>query len=122
MKESVPTLKRAAILGATAIPGIAQSHKEVEQAAAAYGTQTQYFAVKDPQALAENFRAIQQSRADAVMVLNGPPHIQRQIPDYGVKYKLPAIYFDSVNVANGGLMSYGASITDLLPARGELRR
>jgi putative tryptophan/tyrosine transport system substrate-binding protein len=35
------------------------------------------------------------------------------IPDLAVKNRLPAIYYNSTIVDNGGLMSYGASITDL---------
>ena len=35
------------------------------------------------------------------------------IPDLAVKNRLPAIYYNSTIVNNGGLMSYGASITDL---------
>jgi putative ABC transport system substrate-binding protein len=113
LKETVPTLRRAAILGAAVIPGNANSRKEVEQAASAYGVKTQYFENKDPQALEANFRAMRQARIDAVTVLNGPPHIQRQIPEQAAKHRLPAIYFNSTNVAIGGLMSYGASIADL---------
>jgi putative ABC transport system substrate-binding protein len=113
LKETVPALKRAAILGAAAIPGNAQSRKEVEQAAAAYGVQTQYFETQDPRMLEDHFRAMRRANVDAVMVLNGPPHIQRPIPDLAVKHRLPAIYFDSANVAGGGLMSYGTNLADL---------
>jgi putative ABC transport system substrate-binding protein len=46
-------------------------------------------------------------------VLNFPGNFSRGIPDLAVKNRLPAIYYASTIVDSGGLMSYGASITDL---------
>ena len=47
-------------------------------------------------------------------MLNFPGNISRVIPDLVVKHRLPAIYYAStIVVDHGGLMSYGASITDL---------
>ena len=49
-----------------------------------------------------------------ILVLNFPGNISRGIPDLAVKNRLPAIYYNSSFVVDrGGLMSYGASITDL---------
>ena len=45
--------------------------------------------------------------------LNFPGNFSRGIPDLAVKNRLPAIYYNSTIVDNGGLMSYGVSITDL---------
>ena len=113
LKETVPKLARAAILGSAAIPGNAQSVKETEHAAAAFGVQVQYLEIKDPKDIEVGFRAARKGRADGVLVLNGPPHIQRLIPNVAMKNRLPAIYFNSTTVSDGGLMSYGASIADL---------
>ena len=46
-------------------------------------------------------------------MLNFPTDISRVIPDLAVKNRRPAIYYNSTLVDRGGLMSYGASITDL---------
>jgi putative ABC transport system substrate-binding protein len=113
LKETVPKLTRAAILGSSAIPGNARSLKETEHAGSAFGVEIQYLEIKDPKDIERAFRAARKGRADAVLVLNGPPHVQQLIPDYAVKNRLPAIYFNSATVSDGGLMSYGANIADL---------
>jgi putative ABC transport system substrate-binding protein len=46
-------------------------------------------------------------------ILNGPPHILRLIPGFAAKGRVPAIYHSSAIIDDGGLMSYGASISDL---------
>jgi len=113
LKETVPKLARAAVLGSAAIPGNAQSLKEIQHAASAFGVQVQYIEMKDPRDIEGGFRTARKGRADGVVVLNGPPHILRLIPNFAVKSRLPAIYHSSSPVSDGGLMSYGASIADL---------
>ncbi len=113
LKETVPKLSRVAVLGTSTIPGNAQASKETELAAAAFGVQFQYLDVRDPKHVEPVFQAASESRADGAVVLNGPPNIQRRIPEFAVKYRLPAIYFNSAIVEDRGLMSYGASLSDL---------
>ena len=52
-------------------------------------------------------------RADAILVLNFPPVFRKRILELAAKRRLPAIYFKSSLVEDGGLMSYGASLVDL---------
>jgi putative ABC transport system substrate-binding protein len=113
LKETVPKLARVAILGSSAIPGNTQALKETELAAGALGVQTQYLDIRDVKDLETVFRAVSKGRADAVLVLNGPPHILRLIPGFAAKGRVPAIYHSSAIIDDGGLMSYGASISDL---------
>jgi putative tryptophan/tyrosine transport system substrate-binding protein len=113
LKEIVPKLSRVAILGTSTIPGNAEASKETEAAATAFGVQFQYLDIRDPKDIEPVFRAANKSRADGAVVLNGPPYIQRRIPDFAIKYRLPAIYFSSAIVDDKGLMSYGASLSDL---------
>jgi putative ABC transport system substrate-binding protein len=47
LKEIIPTLSRLAIIGNSAEPANAQSLKEMEHAARAFGVQLQYFDVRD---------------------------------------------------------------------------
>ena len=76
--------------------------------------QLQYLDIRDPKDIAAALRTASKGRADAVLVLNFPGTISRGIPDLVVKHRLPAIYYASTIVVDrGGLMSYGASITDL---------
>jgi putative tryptophan/tyrosine transport system substrate-binding protein len=113
LREIVPKLSRVAILGSSAIPGNTQALGEAELAARAFGMKTQYLDVRDRKDVETAFRAVSKERADAVMVLNGPPHILRLIPGFAAKGRVAAIYHNLAIIDDGGLMSYGASISDL---------
>ena len=82
----------------------------MEVAAAAFGLLTQYLDIRDIDDIEPAFRAASKARANAVLVLNGPPHI---ISELAAKRRLPAVYHNLAIIDNGGLMSYGASISDL---------
>jgi putative ABC transport system substrate-binding protein len=113
LKEIVHGLSRVAIFGSSAIPGNTQALREMEVAAAAFGLQTQYLEIRDVNDIEPAFRAISKARAEALLVLNGPPHILRSISELAAKRRVPAIYHNLAIINNGGLMSYGASISDL---------
>ena len=114
LKEIVPKLSRVAVLGMSTNPGNSQSLRETELAAGALGVQIQYLDIRDSKDIDAALRTANKGRADAVLVLNFPGNISRGIPDLAVKNRLPAIYYNSSFVVDRvGLMSYGASITDL---------
>ena len=113
LKQIVPKISRVAVLGMSTNPGNSQSLRETELAAGALGVQIQYLDIRDSKDIDAVLRTASKGRADAVLVLNFPGNISRGIPDLAVKNRLPAIYYGSTIVDNGGLMSYGASITDL---------
>ena len=113
LREIVPKLSRVAVLGMSNNPGNSQSLRETELAASALGVQIQYLDIRDSKDIEAALRTASKQRADAVLVLNFPGNFSRGIPDLAVKNRLPAIYYNSTIVDNGGLMSYGASITDL---------
>jgi putative ABC transport system substrate-binding protein len=85
----------------------------METAAAAFGLRTQYHEIRDIKDIEPAFRAVRKTRADALLVLNGPPHILRSISELAAKHRVAAIYHNLAIIDNGGLMSYGASISDL---------
>ena len=114
LKEIVPRLSRVAVLGNSTNPGNAQALRETELAARAFGVQLQYLDVPGPKDIETAFREASKGRADAVLVL--PSSVatsqRKQIADLAIKNRLPAIYLPEF-VDAGGLMSYGASSTDL---------
>jgi putative tryptophan/tyrosine transport system substrate-binding protein len=116
LKEIVPRLSRVAVLGNSAQPGNAQTLREVELAANAFGVQLQYLDVLGPKDIATGFRAAGKGRADAVLILL-PGLVataeRPQIADLAAKRRLPAIYDRPEAVESGGLMSYGVSTADL---------
>jgi putative ABC transport system substrate-binding protein len=113
LKDLLPKLSRVAILGTSDIPGNKQALKETELAGAALGIQTLYLDIRVSKDIEPAFRAASKNRADAALVLNGPPHIQRLIPDFAAKGRVPAIYSVLPTESDNGLMSYGASYSDL---------
>jgi putative ABC transport system substrate-binding protein len=114
LKEIFPKLSRVAIVGMSEIPGNGQAAKDTEVAAAALKVQTQYFDIRAANDIESAFRTASKGRADAVSVLNGPPHIQRLIPAVAARSRMPAMYFNpDIVQRDGGLISYGTSLSHL---------
>jgi ABC-type uncharacterized transport system substrate-binding protein len=115
MKEIISKLSRVAIFGSSTSPGNAQSLREVDLAARAFKVQLQHLDVVDAKDIGAAFRAASNGRADGVLVLNSPVFVSHrtQIVNLAVKSRLPAIYSQSEFVEDGGLMTYGTSLTDL---------
>ena len=115
LKEIVPKLSRVAVLGISTRPGNAQSLREVELAAGAFGVKLQYLDILGPKDIETAFRAASKGRADAVLVLGSPSQCPANT-DCRTRGKEPAPsdIQESQNISkHGGLMSYGASHNDL---------
>ncbi len=115
LKEIVPKISRVAVFGTSTTPGNAQQLKETEPASSALGLKTQYFDVLDSKGIETAFRAASREHADAALVLAGSVFNsnRKHVADLAIKSRLPAIFINPTYVEDGGLMSYGASITDL---------
>jgi len=115
LKEIVPRLSRVVVFGSSTEPANAQSLKETELAARALGVKLQHVDVLAPKDIETAFRAASKGRADAVLVLaSSVANSQRtQIAELAVKNRLPAVYYQTEFVEDGGLMSYGVNFTDL---------
>ena len=115
LKEIVPRLARVAVIGTSSREGTAQSLKELQPAADAFGVKVQYLDIQDPKDIESIFRAASKGRADAILVLQSPVFNSHraQIADLALKSRLPATYPRREFVEDGGLMSYGVSIFDL---------
>jgi putative tryptophan/tyrosine transport system substrate-binding protein len=115
LKETVPKLSRVAVFGTSTNPGNAQNLREVELAAKAFGVKLQYLDVLSPKDIETEFRAANNGRPDAVLMLPGPVlNLQRaQLADLAAKNRLPAIYSQTEYMEAGGLMYYGANTPDL---------
>ena len=115
LQEIVPRLSRIAVFGTSTYPGTAQYLRETELAAGTLGVKLQYLDVLGPKDIETAFRAAGKGRADAVLVLAGPFFFSQraQIVDLAIKSRVPTIYYAAEFVEEGGLMTYGVSITDL---------
>ena len=115
LKEIDPRLSRVAVLGTSTRPGNAQSLRETELAAEAFGVKLQYLDVLSPEDIDTAFREAGKWRADSVVALTSfliNSHRTRVV-ELSVKSQVPAIYDRREFVEDGGLMSYSVSSTDL---------
>ena len=116
LKEIIPKLSRVAVFGTSTSPGNAQSLKEIDLVAKAFGVQLQFLDVLDPKDIETAFRAASKGRAEAGLFLVAGPVVgahRAQVVDLAVKSRLPAIYPNRSYVEAGGLMSYGVNQNDL---------
>jgi putative tryptophan/tyrosine transport system substrate-binding protein len=110
LKEIVPMLSRVAVFGTSTRPGNAQTLREVELAAGAFGVKLQFLDILSPKDIEAAFQAAVRERADgALWIVTGSignPH-RKKIADLALSSRLPMIYFQRVDVEAGGLMFYG---------------
>jgi putative ABC transport system substrate-binding protein len=93
---------------------------EAEGAAQTLGLQLRLFGVRGPDELDKAFSAIADERADALIVFPSPMLFaeRKRVVDLATKLRLPLISMGKEFVQLGGLMSYGADITDLFRLSG----
>src|SRR5262245_20983162 len=115
LKEIIPKLSRVAFIGSSSEPGVADALRETKLAADAFGVQVQYLEIHGPMDIENAFREASKGHADAVLVPTLPIlNSQRaQIADLALRNRLPAVYGQPEYVDAGGLLYYGAGITDL---------
>ena len=116
LKEIVPKLSRVAVFETSTRPGNAQTLREVELAAGAFGVKLQYLDVLRPKDIETAFQAAVTERADGALWFVtgsiGNPH-RKKIADLAVSSRLPVIYNLLDHVEAGGLMFYGVNTVDL---------
>ena len=115
LKEIIPSLTRGAVFGQSTNPGNSNALSETELAAQTLAIKLQYHDIKATNDIGAAFSAANKSRAQALLVLGSPVLVSRQseVVDLAVKYRLPATYNTAEFVYSGGLMTYGASLTDM---------
>jgi putative tryptophan/tyrosine transport system substrate-binding protein len=119
LKQAVPGVSRVAVVFAPgAYPERAERDmlKEAEVAARALGVRPQFVEARGPADFDKAFSAMTRERAGALTVLpSAMLYFERRLlVDLAAKNRLPAMYPWREGVDAGGLMSYGASIPDLL--------
>ena len=114
LKEVVPKFSRVAILGNSTEPGNAETLKETQVAAAALKLENRYMELSQPERIESVFSEIRNGRVSALIVLRNPvasAH-RKQIVEFVMKSRLPAIYVSPECVESGGLMSYALDVGD----------
>jgi putative ABC transport system substrate-binding protein len=115
LKEIRPKLSRVAVFGNSTTAGNNQTVKEMEAAAAQLRVQIKYVDVRNENEIESAFQQAVKERAEAIVVLGNPATTPRrkELAELAVKTRLPAMYYTTEFVEDGGLMTYGVSITDL---------
>ena len=123
LKEALPKATRVVALwhpGAYGTRTMNDMMSEAEGAAQTLGLQLRLIAVREPDELDKASSAIADERADALMVFPSPMLFaqRKRIVDLASKLRLPLISMGKEFVQLGGLMSYGADITDFFRLSG----
>jgi putative ABC transport system substrate-binding protein len=118
LKQALPTVSRVAALwhpGAYGERTMSNMMQETEAAARTLGVHLGLVAVQGPDELDRAFSTIAAERADALIVFPSPMLFteRKHIVDLAAKHRLPSMSMGREFVELGGLIAYGASITDL---------
>lgn len=116
LKELLPRMSRVAVLWNAANPYPALVFKETERAAQTLGIKVQSLEVQEPNDFGNAFEAAERHQPDALIMVEDPLTIdfRKQIADFALTHRLPAMNGFRQFVDAGGLMAYGASLSDLL--------
>jgi putative ABC transport system substrate-binding protein len=110
LKEAVPRASRVAYLAEPAYPGL----QAPTEAARALKLTLVPVGAATPEALDSAFADISRQRVDAILLGPGTFFIghRLRIIDFAARQRLPVIYPERTFTESGGLMSYGADLTD----------
>jgi ABC-type uncharacterized transport system substrate-binding protein len=112
LKEACPWLSRVVVLSNPANASHALRVKEAEIAAEKLHLQLEVLEARGASEIEIAFAAIARKRAEAILVL-ADPIFRKEATRLAYLARVPAMYGLRENVAVGGLMSYGASFTEL---------
>jgi putative ABC transport system substrate-binding protein len=113
LKEAVPKLARVAIFFEPVAAAAAEMN-EIQGAASALRLTIQRWEVGGVDGMEKVFAAINKSRPDGLYVMGGGliAGNRKRTVDFALKSRLPSMFADREYVDAGGLMSYGADLTE----------
>jgi putative tryptophan/tyrosine transport system substrate-binding protein len=118
LKQTIPSLSNVAVLYHSNAYGertMQRLLKETETTAAALGLKLQIVPVKSPNDLDDAFKTIAAKHAEAIIVSPSPMLFteHRRVVELAADKRLPGIYAAREFAEAGGLMAYGANLTDV---------
>jgi ABC-type uncharacterized transport system substrate-binding protein len=116
LKETVPKVRRVAILSNPANPGHAAAVSIVKGAARSLGVPLQLLEAREPNQFEGAFAAMAKDRVETLLVVTDSLFIlhRARLADLAAKNRLPSMFGVREFVDAGGLMSYGVSVPDLM--------
>jgi putative ABC transport system substrate-binding protein len=115
LKETLPKVRRVAVLSNPANPAHALVIRELNVAARSLGVQLQLLEARGPNEFDGAFAAMATERVGALLVVADTMFVlqRTRLADLAARSRLPAAYGWREHVEAGGLMSYGPSLRDL---------
>jgi putative tryptophan/tyrosine transport system substrate-binding protein len=118
LKQTIPSLSNVAVLYHSNAYGertMQSLLKETETTAAELGLKLQIVSVKSPNDLDDAFKTIAAKHAEAIIVSPSPMLFteHRRVVGLAADKQLPGIYAAREFAEAGGLMAYGANLTDV---------
>jgi len=115
LKETVPKIRRVAILSNPTNAYHQLALREANVAARSLGVQLQLLEARGPNEFDGAFAAMAKERVGALLVVSDVifNNHQARLADLAARNRLPAAYGVRESVEAGGLMSYGTSFLDL---------
>ena len=111
LKEAVPKATRIAVLWNADDRGMTLRFRAVEHAAETLHVAVQPLGVREPNDFDVAFTAMTQNRPDALFLVTDALTLlnRKRVIEFSELHRIPAMYEFNFLVADGGLMSYGAS-------------
>jgi putative tryptophan/tyrosine transport system substrate-binding protein len=115
LQQILPRVSHVAVLWNSANPYSTNSFKETQKAAQILKIEVQSLGVKTPDDLDGAFQVIASQNADALIVIEDPLTVGRRQPivDFAASHRILSMYGLREFVRSGGLMAYGADLSDL---------
>ena len=119
LKETVPNIRRLAVLSNPAHLNAVENVEAATKAARSLSLEVELLSVSAPEDLSIAFGEISRRRADGLLVLHDIMFWARRVDIVGLaaKGRLPAIYWERAYAEVGGLLSYAANL-DAMAAHG----
>jgi putative ABC transport system substrate-binding protein len=115
LREMVPAATRVAVLVSPSNTATSESTvRDTVAGARAMGLQVQVLNADSRREIDAAFATLARERSDALLTDSDPFFLSRRahLVNFASRLAVPAIYFDRAFAEIGGLMSYGASLTD----------
>jgi putative tryptophan/tyrosine transport system substrate-binding protein len=112
LKETLPKVRRLAVLWNPANPAHAAATGNVKAAATSLAMQLQLLEAREPNEFEGAFAVMAKQRVDALLIVSDGMFVlhRARLTDLAIRNRLPSMHAVREMVEAGGLMSYGPSI------------
>jgi ABC-type uncharacterized transport system substrate-binding protein len=116
LKEMVPQAARVALLYNADDPAMSLRFKEVERVASGLGLVIEPLGVREPDDFAWAFDKMTQDRPDALLMVSDALTLlnRKRVLEFAAVHRIPDMYEFGSLVHEGGLMSYGPDLDEIL--------